>query len=138
MASVSVTRELEQSADRVWQLISDFGNTSWMPAGTKCRVEGKGPGMIRHIDAGGTILRETLESLDPRRRTLVYTIPGVLPFPATDYRATMVVREKGTGSELVWSCTYEPVGDPAAAQTVMQGIYHTLAGWVADSLKSSS
>ena len=138
MASVSLTRELEQPVDEVWALVSDFGNISWMPAGTKCRLEGEGPGMIRHIDAGAMTLAETLESVDEATRTLVYTIPGEVPFPATDYRSTMVVREKGSGSELEWSCTYEPVGDPEAAQAAMEGLYGTLMGWVADTLKSSS
>ncbi len=138
MASVSVTRELEQSVDRVWGVVSDFGNISWMPEGTEVRLEGEGPGMIRHIGVGTTTLAETLESVDDATRTLVYTIPGELPFPATDYRSTMVVREKGSGSELEWSCTFEPKGDPAAAQAAMEGLYDTLVGWVADSLKSSS
>ena len=138
MASVSITRELEQSVDQVWALVSDFGNISWMPAGTKCRLEGEGPGMVRHIDAGGMKLQETLEVLDAETRTLVYTIPGEVPFPAKDYRSTMVVREKGAGSELEWSCTFEPVGDADTAQATMEGLYGTLMGWVADSLKSSS
>ena len=138
MASVSLTRELEQSADQVWALVEDFGNISWMPAGTECRLEGEGPGMVRHIGAGAMTLAETLVSLDPESRTLVYEIPGEVPFPATDYRSTMVVREKGSGSELEWSCTYEPVGDAATAQATMEGLYNTLIGWVADALKSSS
>lgn len=138
MASVSLTRELEQSVEKVWALVSDFGNVSWMPAGTECRLEGEGPGMVRHIGAGAMTLAETLESVDHDSRTLVYTIPGEVPFPATDYRSTMAVREKGAGSELEWSCTYEPVGDPATAQATMEGLYGTLMGWVADCLKSSS
>ncbi len=138
MASVKVTRELEQSVDRVWGLVSDFGSIGWMPEGTEVRLEGEGPGMIRHIGAAGTTLHETLESLDHDTKTLVYTIPGELPFPASDYRSTMVVRAKGGGSELEWSCTFEPKGDPDAAQTVMEGLYNTLMGWVADYLKSTS
>ena len=138
MASVSVTRELEQSVDQVWGVVSDFGNASWMPEGTEVRLEGEGPGMIRYVGAGATTLAETLEFVDDATRTLVYTIPGEVPFPATDYRSTIVVREKGSGSELEWSCTFEPKGDPDAAQAVMEGLYNTLTGWVADYLKSSS
>jgi hypothetical protein len=138
MASVSLTRELEQSAEQVWALVGDFGNVSWMPAGTECRLEGEGPGMIRHIGQGAMALAETLESRDDGARTLIYTIPGEVPFPATDYRSTMVVRESGSGSELDWSCTFEPVGDPAAAQATMEGLYGTLMGWVQDALKSAS
>jgi hypothetical protein len=138
MASVRVTRELEQSVAQVWTVVSDFGDIGWMPQGTEVRLEGAGPGMIRHIAAGAMTLAETLESVDEATRTLVYTIPGELPFPATDYRSTIVVREQGAGSELDWSCTFEPVGDPDAAQTVMEGLYNTMLGWIADYLKSSS
>ena len=61
MAQVSVTRELEQSVEQVWGLVSDFANVSWMPAGTECKLEGEGPGMIRRIAAGDTTLDETLD-----------------------------------------------------------------------------
>ena len=138
MASVRVKRDLEQSVEQVWGVVSDFGDIGWMPEGTEVRLEGEGPGMVRHVGAGAMTLAETLESVDNATRTLVYTIPGEVPFPATDYRSTIVVREKGSGSELDWSCSFEPVGDPDAAQTVMEGLYGTLTGWVADYLKSSS
>ena len=138
MASVSVTRELDHPVEKVWRLVSDFGDTSWMPEGTECRLEGEGPGMIRHVGAGGTTLDETLESVDEGTKTLVYTIPGELPFPASDYRSTMVVHEKGSGSELEWSCTFEPKGDPGQAQAVMEGLYATLIGWMADAVDRSS
>ena len=138
MASVRVKRDLEQSVEQVWGVVSDFGDIGWMPEGTEVRLEGEGPGMVRHVGAGAMTLAETLESVDNATRTLVYTIPGEVPFPATDYRSTIVVREKGSGSELDWSCSFEPVGDPDAAQTVMEGLYGTLIGWMADYLKSSS
>lgn len=138
MASVTVKRELEQSVEQVWGVVSDFGNIGWMPEGTEVRLEGEGPGMIRHVGAGAMTLAETLESVDEATRTLVYTIPGEVPFPAADYRSTMVVRENGSGSELDWSCSFEPVGDPDAAQVVMEGLYDTLAGWMTDYLKSSN
>ena len=138
MASVRVKRDLEQSAEQVWGVVSDFGDIGWMPEGTEVRLEGEGPGMVRHVGAGAMTLAETLESVDDATRTLVYTIPGEVPFPAKDYRSTIVVREKGSGSELDWSCSFEPVGDPDAAQTVMEGLYGTLTGWMADYLESSS
>jgi hypothetical protein len=138
MAKVSVSRELDFPVEKVWGLVSDFANTSWMPEGTECRLEGEGPGMVRHVGAGGTTLAETLESVDDATKTLVYTIPGELPFPASDYRSTMVVRGKASGSELEWSCTFEPKGDPAAAQAVMEGLYATLIGWMADAVAKSS
>ena len=138
MAKVSVKREFDHPVEKVWGLVSDFGDISWMPAGTECRLEGEGPGMIRHIAVGNATLPETLESVDDATRTLIYTIPGELPFPASNYRSTMVVREvvreRGPGSELEWSCTFDPKGDPAQSQATMEGLYGTLIGWVSDAL----
>ena len=83
MASVRVTRELEQPVDRVWGVISDFGNIGWMPEGTEVRLEGDGPGMIRHIGAGALTLAETLESVDDASRTLVVRPPSAGPMRNT-------------------------------------------------------
>lgn len=135
MGQVSVKKAIDASADRVWELVADFGNISWMPAGTTAEVEGRGEGMARVIGAGDQKIREVLQSLDADRRTLVYTIPENVPFPVTDYRATMVVTESGEGSELEWSCSFQPDGvDEAQASAQIEGMYGVMIGWIADAL----
>ena len=130
MARASVNEKMGQPADAVWALVSDFGDTSWMPAGTPAEVEGEGPGMARII--GGAI-REQLESLDEAGRTLVYTIPEGAPFPVKDYRATMSVRGEGDDCELHWSCTFEPDGVPAEqAAAQIEGMYGQMIAWIRD------
>ena len=47
--AIDVRQRIDRPVDEVWALVSDFGNVSWMPAGTECRLEGQGPGMIRHV-----------------------------------------------------------------------------------------
>jgi hypothetical protein len=76
MAHVTVKQKMGHPAEKVWALVADFGDISWMPAGTPAEIEGEGPGMARII--GGAI-REQLESIDPASRTLVYTIPEGIP-----------------------------------------------------------
>src|SRR3972149_100928 len=101
MGKARVTRALDVPADALWKLVSSFGDTSWMPAGAPGtrrapRPRAAGPGMRRRTAAGpDKVIRERLEFVDAASRTLVYTIPENVPFPVTDYRATMRVRAKG-------------------------------------------
>jgi hypothetical protein len=137
MARVSVKEKLGFPAQQVWDLIADFGNTSWFQGLTKAEVQGRGPGMVRLMYAGGNPpIRERLESLDATSRTLRYTIPENIPFPVSDYRATMRVLEAGPGaSELEWSCEITPQGIPEAqAVAVLEGMYKTMIGWLREAL----
>ena len=95
--------------------------------------------MERRIAAGeGKVIRERLEFADAASRTLVYTIPHNVPFPVKDYRATMRVRAKGTGSELDWSVTFEPVGaSEADARKAIEGMYGVMIGWIEGRVKAS-
>lgn len=137
MARVTVKENLAFPAARVWDLISDFGNVSWFQGLAKSEVRGRGPGMVRMMYAGDNPpIHERLESLDAKKRTLTYTIPENIPFPVSDYRATMTVREEGPGScELEWSCELTPQGIPEAqAVAMLEGMYKTMIGWLRASL----
>ena len=138
MPTARVTRTLEVPSDALWRLIAAFGDTSWMPAGAQVTVHGSGPGMERRIVAGpGKVIRERLEFADSASRTLVYTIPENVPFPVKDYRATVRVREKGTGSELDWSVTFTPVGaSEVDAKKAIEGMYSTMIGWIEARVKA--
>jgi hypothetical protein len=140
MATARVTRTLDVPADALWKLVAAFGDTSWMPAGAQVTVHGSGPGMERRIAAGeGKLIRERLEFADAASRTLVYTIPQNVPFPVKDYRATMRVRAKGSGSELDWSASFEPVGvSQADAAKAIEGMYGLMIGWIEARVKATS
>lgn len=134
MGLATVKQALDVPADALWRLVSAFGDTSWMPAGTQVRLEGGGPGMIRHITAGpGKVIQERLESVDAASRTLVYTIPVNAPFPVTSYRATMRVSARGAGSELEWSASFTPNAGAAEAEVAkaIEGMYGLMIGWLA-------
>ena len=139
MGKASVTQAMNTSADAVWAIVEDFGNTSWMPGGTQAKVEGQGPGMARIIQAGpDATIREQLESVDAASRTLVYTIPEGVPFPVTGYRSTMRVSETPEGSDLTWSCEFEPDGaTEAEAQAAIEQMYGVMVGWVRDAAGGS-
>jgi hypothetical protein len=135
MGQAVVKVALAQPAERVWALIADFGDTSWMPPGTRVDVVGSGPGMARFIHAGERKIKEQLESLDAAARTLTYTIPENVPMPVTGYRATMKVTPAGAGSELEWRCSFEPAGvSDAQATAMIEGLYKTMGGWIGERL----
>jgi hypothetical protein len=137
MARVTVKEKLAFPGAKVWELISDFGNVSWFQGLSKSEVRGTGPGMVRVMIVGDNPpIHERLESLDAKGRTLSYTIPENIPFPVTDYRATMTVREGGPGAcELEWSCELTPKGIPdAQAVAMLEGMYKTMIGWLREAL----
>jgi hypothetical protein len=133
MASATICKQLDVPADAVWRLVSNFGDTSWMPAGTQANVVGSGVGMERQIAIGpDKWIHERLLALDAAARTLDYAIPVNVPFPVTNYRATICVRARGAGCELEWSASYECA--PEAAATIeksVQGMYGMMIDWVA-------
>jgi hypothetical protein len=133
MANATIAKTLEVAADAVWKLISDFGDTSWMPAGTQATLVGSGVGMERRIALGpDKFIHERLLAVDPVARTLSYAIPVNVPFPVTDYRATMRVTARGAGCELEWSASYECAPEAAASvEKAVQGMYGMMIDWVA-------
>ncbi len=139
MASATISKRVEVSADAVWKLISNFGDTSWMPAGTQVTLVGSGIGMERRIAAGpNKMIHERLEALDPSARTLTYAIPVNVPFPVTNYHATMKVRPSGAGCELEWSARYDvaPAAEAEIEKTV-QGMYGMMIDWIAGRAKGA-
>jgi hypothetical protein len=133
MASATISKAIDVSADAVWKLIASFGDTSWMPAGTQATLVGSGIGMERRIAIGeGKFIHERLLALDPAARTLRYAIPVNVPFPVSDYTATMVVTPRGAGCELAWSASYTCAPDAAGAvEKQIQGMYGMMIDWVA-------
>lgn len=135
---VHIQRELGFSADKVWALLADFGNLCWAPGIQKVEVEGSGPGMLRkiHMGEGGSI-DERLESVDPNRMTLEYTIPANNPMPVTDYRSNVTVTDLGEGRCRVdWRGQAREQGISAEqAEEILGGAYNAMLDWITDYLK---
>ena len=49
MIEVSVSKNSDSDADLVYELLADFGNTSWMKGVAKTEVDGDGVGMVRNV-----------------------------------------------------------------------------------------
>lgn len=122
MAEVREEGELGASADEVWKVVGDFvGLIEGM--GLPVKAEGEGIGMTRTISMGPEPIVERLEERDEAAKKIVYAILSG-PLPVSSYVATMQLSDAGDGrSKLVWSSTFEPVGDEAAAKQVVSGIF---------------
>jgi hypothetical protein len=126
MASVSMKTTIQASADKVWEVVSNFGDPGrYIAAITGCEADGEGPGTLRTVTLeGGAEVVERLESLDTQARTLSYSIVDS-PLPLRDYVSTMTVRPVGDAAcELTWASTFEAEGAPEdEARQIVEGVY---------------
>lgn len=140
MVEVSVEREFDSDAGKLWAILADFGDISWIPGVEKVELEGEGVGMIRHVTAPGmAVLHERMDAIDPERMILDYSLPALEYLRVKDYRArARVVALEGGRCRLIWSC--ESVADgvseaQAAANT--EAFYAMVMGWIGEALERS-
>jgi hypothetical protein len=125
MASVKIVDRIHASADRVWDLIGDFGGIGRFSKGFKSVTStGSGVGAVRTITLPNDVqLQERCELLDAARRTLDYSIVAG-PLPVSSYLARIQLFEDGDGTRIEWSSSFEPKGIPEAqAITMIEGVY---------------
>ena len=79
MAEAIVKETVDVPVDRLWALVADFGDVSWMPAGTQAELEGSGAGMARIIGGGDAPIREVLERSTTTRRRSSTRSPRTFP-----------------------------------------------------------
>lgn len=126
MARVTKRAQIQASADAVWEVVSDFNALPRFVASiVTSTMEGEGIGAVRTLTlADGSVVVETLKSIDHQGRSLTYAIARS-PLPVTNYVATMTVTplEEG-GCQLTWASTFEPEGVEAAeARKLVRRIY---------------
>lgn len=134
MGTVTVEHSVAAPASDVWAVLRRFGDIGWIPVAGKVEVEGEGPGMRRMIRGSGEgdPVVERLVAVDEEARTIDYAIDANNPLPVADYRGRTRIDEDGPGSTIVWSATFDPVGDDAEATAVVELMLTTLAGWLGD------
>jgi len=133
MIDVLVSRDCDLSAEVVYDLLADFGNTSWMKGVAKTEVDGDGVGMVRNIypDPNASPVREMMTERDDLARKVAYTITEGNPLPVEDYSAYVQISEAGTGCTIEWAGSFEAKGtDPETAKTAVEGMYGVLLDWL--------
>lgn len=92
MINVVVRKPCEAAAERVWALLSDFGNMSWVPGMGPVTVEGEGVGMVRKIafeNAPPAV--ERLDASDAETMRFVYSVLSGNPMPIDNLRGSVAL-----------------------------------------------
>jgi carbon monoxide dehydrogenase subunit G len=95
--------DVNQSPDKVWALVGDFGGIGgWMPGIDSCRVEGD----ERILETMGMSITERLVSMDEAARRLTYSIAAGAPVES--HEAVITVAPSGAGCHVTWVVEAEP------------------------------
>lgn len=115
------TMEIGASPAKVWAVIENFGDMSWVPpVKASTATMGNTPGSVRTLDLGGPKL-EQLKSYDATTMTYTYVITSdpanIKVLPVTDYTSTITVKPSGMGSLVTWTGEFKRAdqGDAPAA-----------------------
>ena len=125
MPTARIEHDFPLSADALWALLGDFGNTSrWSGRPPEaCIQQGEGIGSLRTLtlDDGREIV-DRLEAVG--ERSYSYSIVRS-PLPVHRYNATMAVTPTGpVTSRLTWSGEFDPSGmSDADAVVFWENIY---------------
>ena len=137
MVEVSLEREFDVDAGRLWAILADFGDISWIPGIEKVELAGEGVGMVRHVTAPGMpMLHERMDAIDHEKMILDYSVPAVEYLRVKNYRARARVIALTSGRcRLIWSCESEPDGVTEAQATAnSEAFYEMVMGWIGDAL----
>jgi uncharacterized membrane protein len=103
MGTGQASIDIDQSADKVWAVVSDFGGIgSWMPGIDACRVEGD----RRILDTMGMTITEELVKKDDGSRALTYAI--VDGAPVESHEAVITVTPAGGSCQVTWDVEAAP------------------------------
>ncbi len=136
---VTETVEINASPDKVWKVIGNFQDMSWVPAVAK--TEGKGgnePKATRTLTlkSGGQI-EEELDKYDAEKMTYKYEMhhPDPKVFPVNDYSSMLSVKPEGDDkSKVEWRGAFyrgfmnndpPPELSDEAAKKAVSGLYRT-------------
>lgn len=136
---IIVTRNFNVPAEKVWNVLEDFGNMGWLNmADISIEVIGEDIGMVRRVSLNGQYIDERLESMDKEAKLLTYSIEECELFPFKNYLAQMTV-EKTTELEckMTWMSHFEE-GDMAKdeAESMMTFNYNTMLDSLAAHVES--
>ncbi|GII03416.1 SRPBCC family protein [Planobispora takensis] len=126
--AVYASTVINAPADKVWDYLRDFANLAeWLPGVTSCEIEGGGaaePGAIRRAQAGDSLFRERLLTLDDTSRSATYEIIEC-PLPVSNYRATYrVAPVTDSGRSFVeWSASFDSDDEAKMSKIFARGIF---------------
>lgn len=123
MPKVSMTQDLNVSADQLWLMIGKFNALpDWHPAVEKSELNKQGETRTLSLAGGGEIV-EKLESADDHSKTYTYSIVDS-PLPVKNYVSTIKVSGSGDNATVEWSSEFDAAGMPDNdAVKAIEGVY---------------
>ncbi|UMY16567.1 SRPBCC family protein [Methylobacterium organophilum] len=103
---VSETIEINAPADKVWTVVGNFQDASWIPVVEK--TEGKGGNEVKATRTltlkGGATVEEELAKYDAEKKLLMYRINkvDVKVLPVNDYSSTIELEGDGGKTKVTW------------------------------------
>lgn len=132
---VTETVTIAAPPDRVWAVVGNFGDMSWLPLVERTEARGGASEATRtlHLKGGATI-DEQLAKHEPQKMSYAYRITkvDVKVLPVTNYSSTITVKPDGAGSVVEWRGAFYrgyPNNDPPpqlndeAAMRAVSGVY---------------
>ncbi|MFD1330665.1 SRPBCC family protein [Methylopila musalis] len=132
----SRTIEINAAPDKVWTIVGNFQDASWIPVVEKTEGQGgndKDATRTLTLKDGATV-KETITKYDAEKKSLAYRITevDVKVLPVTNYSSNITVTGEGDKSTVVWNGAFYrgyPNNDPpaelsdAAAIKAVDGLY---------------
>ncbi|MCJ2034982.1 SRPBCC family protein [Methylobacterium sp. J-068] len=134
---IEETVEINAAPDKVWAVIGNFQDMSWLPPVEK--TEGKGGNEIKATRTltlkGGATVDEELYKYSGEKMSYSYRITkvDVKTLPVNDYSSTIKVEDAGSGkSKVVWDGAFyrgymnndpPPELNDEASQKAVRGLY---------------
>lgn len=139
MANVSVTKQYDVNAEKLWNRIKAFNDMhKYLPAMiTSCEVDGSGVGARRVCGTENGNILETLQSLDNDNMTLEYSIDNDdAPLPVANYMGKAALEKLSDNKvSFTWSASFDARGAPEAD---IVGMLEGAFGALIDNLAASA
>jgi carbon monoxide dehydrogenase subunit G len=145
------TIEINAPAAKVWAVIGNFQDASWIPVVEKTEgTGGNDKGATRKLTLkGGATIEEELDSSDAAGMTLHYRITSVdvKTLPVNNYSSKLTVKDDGGKSTVTWMGAFYrgyPNNDPPpelsdeAAIKAVDGLYETTLASVKEKVEKGS
>jgi hypothetical protein len=118
---MNVNTELPYPAEKVWDVVSDFGNLGrWNPAILTCTMDGSGVGAVRTFTSAAATVREGILALDKTGMRIKYSIISGSSIKVRDGELEISVQPLGPDkSRIQWTLDGEPDGMSAAELTAL-------------------
>lgn len=103
--------DVAAAPDAAWKAVGDFcGIGGWHPAVAKCEISTKDGATVRTITLkdGAKLVEKQTEN---KGRSYTYVIVDG-PLPVSNYKSTISVEPKGSGSAIVWVGAFDAKGAP--------------------------